>query len=84
MKAEVVKQGFDKSVIISSSLNNLKNKYMSISWKLFLWIWNIVVKESTVVSKESIINTKFNKLNTKIINLEKKVPDSYILIQANQ
>ena len=39
---------------------------------------------SDVVSKEVFQNTKFNTLDTKVNELEKKILDTFTLLQTNQ
>ena len=84
LKAEDDKLEINVSVNPPTGWNDLKTKIYDLDVGKLKTVPIDLKKLSDMVSKDVVKETVYNKLSTKVNNLEKKIPDTFTLIQINQ
>ena len=84
LKAEDDKLEINVSVNPPTGWNDLKTKIYDLDVGKLKTVPIDLKKLSDMMSKDVVKETVYNKLSTKVNNLEKKIPDTFTLIQINQ
>ena len=71
-------------VNVPTILNDLKTKVIGLDVSKLKTVPVDMKKINDLVSKEVVKKSVYNTRNTKLNNLEKKIPDTFNLIQRNQ